>query len=179
MKFTAFALAGVAAATDSELSVKYLNYLMKHNKSYSSYKEYMKRLDFFAGAEAIINAHNETDASYTMGHNKFSDMNAEERKQFRGRFSSRPETIKVREHQMTGSTPDSVDWRDQGAVSPVKDQGQCGSCWTFSTTGAMESAVAIATGTMTLFSEQQLVDCVTADAGCGGGLQIDAFAYLT
>lgn len=80
------------------------------------------------------------------------------------------------------SNPSSFDWRDYNRVSEVKNQGQCGSCWTFSTTGAMESHYAIAKNTTatTLFSEQQLVDCAQAfdNNGCDGGLPSQAFEYI-
>merc|ERR1712183_542775 len=73
---------------------------------------------------------------------------------------------------------DSVDWTTQGAVTPVKDQGQCGSCWAFSTTGGMEGAWQIASGSLTSMSEQQLVDCAPSpNAGCNGGSMEAAFDF--
>jgi len=74
--------------------------------------------------------------------------------------------------------PTSVDWRSKGVVTPIKNQGQCGSCWTFSTTGVLEGYHAIQTGTLLSFSEQQIVDCATsAGEGCGGGWPYLAVQY--
>lgn len=93
----------------------------------------------------------------------------------------------VIEPKAIGSVPDSVDWRDSGCETPIKDQGHCGSCWTFATMESVESAWCIANGDLPTLAEQQLVDCVGApdtpqyedDAGCNGGWTYDAYSYLT
>jgi len=128
-------------------------------------------------------AHNSQNLGWTLGPNQFADLTAHE---FKARYTggyvrsvTKPRTAEANAtHLRTEANPASVNWVTKGAVTPVKNQGQCGSCWAFSATGSMESATFLAKGSLPSLSEQQLVDCVTADAGCNGGLMDDAFAYV-
>ena len=75
--------------------------------------------------------------------------------------------------------PTSFDWRDRNRVTPVKDQGQCGSCYAFSTTGNLEGIYGPRGGVLKPFSEQMIVDCDTSDSGCNGGLMQYTFTWLS
>ncbi|XP_064867245.1 pro-cathepsin H-like [Oncorhynchus nerka] len=122
-----------------------------YNKVYAL-EEYHHRLDIFTGHKRRIHYHNAGKHTFSRSH-----------------ISS------------PGPYPGSVDWREKGNyVSPVKYQGHCGRCWTFSTTGCLESVTAIATGKLPLLSEQQLVDCAQDfnNHRCMGGLPSQAFEYV-
>ena len=116
-----------------------------------------------------------------MGLNSFADITEVEYKRKLGYNANLKKTTNVKSIASNGN-PASVDWRAKGAVTPVKNQGQCGSCWAFSTIGSVEGAYAISTGNLTSFSEQQLVDCSKSgpdgNQGCNGGEMDLAFAYL-
>merc|ERR1719327_1955006 len=112
-----------------------------------------------------------------MGINQFSDWTAEERSKLTGTKVEMKKEWNIKKLDASNLS-DSVDWRTKGAVTPVKNQAQCGSCWSFSTTGALEGAHFVASGNLVSLSEQQFVDCDTvADQGCNGGLMDNAFEY--
>merc|ERR1711959_866905 len=115
------------------------------------------------------------------GENQFSDLSTDQYRVAAG-LGYKPSALRnlphLGVHEWNGEElAASVDWTTQGAVTPVKDQGQCGSCWAFSTTGGMEGAWQIASGSLTSMSEQQLVDCSTQNSGCNGGSMELAFNY--
>jgi len=177
MKFTAALLATSAAALST--SSKYMQYVLEHNKSYITIEEFEARKAIFAENDILVESHNETNSTFTLGHNKFSDMTEEEKASFRGRLPKSQMMHSEPVELSTDSLPASVDWRGT-AVNAVRDQGQCGSCWAFSSVCALEGAYYIATGSLLEFSEQQLVDCAKfsyGNLGCNGGLQENAFNY--
>jgi len=104
-------------------------------------------------------------------------MTKDEQAKYRGRLPRvAPEDEAVEELE-TATLPTSIDWRSKGAVNKVQNQGQCGSCWAFSSTAAMEGAHFLASGNLLKLSEQQFVDCDTTSSGCNGGLEMYAFQY--
>jgi len=177
MKSFAFAaVAGVASAMDFD----YLNYLSVYNKHVTNVEEFASRVQNFRFIHNHITEHNKSGATWKAGHNQFSDWTHAEYKAMLGYVhSDRLEAAPVKVFEPTNAL--SVDWVSAGAVTPVKDQGQCGSCWAFSSTGALEGAHFVKSGELLSFSEQQLVDCAGlkyGNLGCNGGLQQRAYKYL-
>ena len=130
-----------------------------------------------------IAEHNAQQLGWTMGVNQFAHLTADEFKAMyiTGGYTPRATTFgPYNQVRRNFTAPASVDWRTKGAVTPVKNQGQCGSCWAFSTTGALEGAWFLKNGSLVSLSEQQLVDCAgsTGNQGCNGGLMDDAFQYI-
>ena len=133
----------------------------------------------------FIEIHNLGNHTFKLGHNQFSGMSSDEYKQYLGfqMVDERPVTTNYFYSVSNDKLPVSVDWVKAGAVTPVKDQGQCGSCWSFSTTGALEGIYSIVNDNLVSFSEQQLVDCDSfrnggKDHGCNGGLMDNAFSWI-
>ena len=115
--------------------------------------------------------------SYTLGVSRFADMtNTEFASSLFSSCLLQSKTHKDPVHLNNEPAP-SIDWREKGAVTPVKDQGDCGACWAFSATGAMEGGHFIYRHESVSVSEQELIDCDTEDNGCGGGLMTGAFLY--
>ena len=127
---------------------------------------------------------NGKNLSYVLGHNQFSGMDSEDFRQYLG-YSGIPmeRVFNKPDYELDITLSEEVDWVKKGAVTDVKDQGQCGSCWSFSTTGALEGAYFVKYGNLETFSEQQLVDCDSfknggRDMGCNGGLMDNAFTWI-
>jgi len=173
-----------ATPTVDETRFIFNNWVKQHGKTYSSVDEVIRRFEIFADNLAVVNQHNEEAAkgmhTYTLGMNKLADLTVEEyRSMYLGYRASN--TTRTYAHlPASEEVADGVDWRTKGIVTPVKDQGQCGSCWSFSSTGSMEGAHAQATGKLVSLSEQDLVDCVQGGSftcTTGGEMQA-AFQYV-
>jgi len=172
---------------DSAHLAKWGDFKQTHGKTYSSIQEESARFNIFVENHRAIDAHNEEfkagKHTFQLGMNQFGDMTNEE-------FRSRMNGFRIPAHgksaapvfkpHSSNDLPASVDWRTQGYVTEVKDQGQCGSCWAFSATGGLEGQHFKKTGKLVSLSEQNLVDCSGkfGNEGCNGGLMDDAFKYI-
>ncbi|GMI38904.1 hypothetical protein TeGR_g8750 [Tetraparma gracilis] len=159
---------------------EFVDHLATHGIKLSG-TEFSTRLSIFAANSDAIEAHNAKDSSYKLGHNQFSHLAFDE---FKSMYLSEPAPRAEGSRYINAfegvKAADSVDWATTDYVTDVKDQGSCGSCWAFSTTGGMEGAYYLKYGSQVSFSEQQLVSCDTdyGDMGCNGGLMDNAFQYI-
>merc|ERR1712060_645269 len=148
---------------------------------YSTKSEHDKRFEIFKTNMDKITEHNKGHHSWKMGITQFSDMTPEEFKSYVscGSLNHKPsKTVFDAPKDKNKTVASSIDWVPKGAVTPVKNQGQCGSCWAFSTTGAIEGRSFISSGKLISLSEQDLVDCSTQNSGCNGGLMDYGFAFV-
>ncbi|CAF3862364.1 unnamed protein product [Adineta steineri] len=155
------------------------------NKSYTNVEERLRRMIWEKNLKLVEEHNLRADLglhSYRLGMNQFADLANEEFVKLLYEFQNKDDQKDTQPFigNLNIKLPDTVDWRDKGAVVPVKNQGQCGSSWAFSAVGAIEGAYEIKTGKLVSFSEQQLVDCSTkqGNAGCNGGYMTQSFQYI-
>ncbi|XP_076948579.1 senescence-specific cysteine protease SAG39-like [Bidens hawaiensis] len=167
---------------EASMVEKHEQWMTIYGRVYKDAAEKEMRFRIFKDNVEYIEAFNrEGSKSYKLGVNAFTDLTNEEFRASRNGFkaSSRPITTGFRYVNLT-TVPSSMDWRQKGAVTPVKDQGQCGCCWAFSAVAATEGINKLSTGNLISLSEQELVDCDTSgeDQGCNGGLMDEAFKFI-
>jgi C1A family cysteine protease len=162
--------------------VEFRDFMTRFDRKYESEEEYTYRFKVFRDNAAYARVHNSQNKGFTLGVNKFADLTNEE---FKAKYT-RPRQVKqtdicTKSDLPTSSLPSSVDWVTGGAVTSVKNQGQCGSCWSFSAAEGVEGLTAVdKTRKLVSLSEQQLVDCSGSygNQGCDGGDMDAAFDYI-
>lgn len=189
--FAVFLVAAVSANLHDRgyYEQRFFDHIQQFKLKLESGRDFVQRLQIFADNSDIIEKHNaDGKQTFKMGHNQFSHMTfAEFLDAVHIGGTRAPNLRRTNKYGSVHPAPqsgaalaDSVDWTTQGAVTDVKDQGSCGSCWSFSATGALEGAYYLKYGSLKAFSEQELVSCDTggADAGCNGGWMDDAFDFV-
>ncbi|XP_022740208.1 senescence-specific cysteine protease SAG39-like [Durio zibethinus] len=171
------------ALQDASMYERHEQWMARYGRVYPDNNERERRFNIFKQNVARIESFNSANNKpYKLGVNQFADLTNEEfiasRNRFKGHMCSNKAT--TFKYENFTALPSTVDWRNKGAVTPIKDQGQCGSCWAFSAVAAMEGVTKLATGKLISLSEQELVDCDTKgeDQGCQGGLMDNAFQFV-
>ncbi|XP_029308132.1 cathepsin K [Cottoperca gobio] len=169
----------------SSLDSQWEEWKITHRREYNGLDEEGIRRAIWEKNTLMIEAHNQEAAlgihSYELGMNQLGDMTSEEvSDKMTGLLvpMNRERSFSMVLDDRVYKIPKSLDYRKKGMVTPVKNQGSCGSCWAFSSAGALEGQLAKATGKLLDLSPQNLVDCVKQNDGCGGGYMTNAFKYV-
>jgi len=174
------------AIPEDAIKTQFADFMRKYNKVYKTADEFQTRFNNFKASLARADQMQASSSDAKFGITKFSDMSTDE---FRTTILMKNPVVLPEKEEVPFTTllapgaPATWDWRDHGAVTAVKDQGQCGSCWAFSASEAIESAWILKGHTTDKginLSPQQIVDCDTIDgvAGCNGGLTESAYDYI-
>lgn len=197
------------SSVSSVIKEKFDEWMSKYNKVYSAKEELEHRFAIWKDTDKIIEEHNSQDPTptFSLGHNSYSDLTLGEFHEHFSLGAYHPNSevpqvdldlIDVHDHPAVAinaavggiqesaiarkveELPDAVDWVADGAVTTVKDQGSCGSCWAFSSVGAVEGAKAIYDGELVDLSPQNVMDCDRhlIDNGCNGGNMMTAFHFV-
>jgi len=157
----------------------------RFEKRYQDFKERIQRASLYGATEMYVNAMNHRRLSYWLEVNYMADWTTAEKKKLLGRKHTPKGTVvpATQSHEARLSDdelPDSIDWREKGAVTPVKDQGTCGSCWSYGATGTTEGQAFLKTGVLTPLSQQNLMDCSwpQGNDACDGGLDYRAYEWI-
>ena len=189
MRTSFFIIVSIFTTVSGSFFDKFENWVDEFRIIFDNKAHFYNVLQKWIANDKYIDFINNDNRTYVLAHNQFSGMDDFDFIQYviRNKYEFTGNSI-VNDNKLTAyenvTLPLSVDWVYAGAVTPVKDQGQCGSCWSFSTTGALEGIYFIHTGSLTSFSEQQLVDCDNfknggKDHGCNGGLMDNAFSWIS
>lgn len=172
-------VAAVTAFAPSEYEAEFKAFLTTHNKVYEG-DELNYRFGIFKASMDEVARHNAANNEWTKGINQFSDLTEAEFRRIYLGYLHRPRKLSIEPVVEVDAPTEDIDWRGKGALTPIKNQGQCGSCWAFSSTGGLEGAQFVASGKIQSLSEQTLVDCSGSygNKGCNGGLMDNAFKYV-
>jgi cysteine peptidase B len=179
-------LLAAASAMPTENYVKmFEQFKAKYGRQYADSGEESMRLRHFVANMKKAEKLSKMNPLATFGVNEFSDMGAAEfkvrhsaEKHYKAKAANRKPVANLYTEEQVKAAVSSIDWRAKGAVTYVKNQGQCGSCWSFSSTGSIEGQWFLAGNTLVAVSEQELVSCDTTDDGCNGGLMDNAWSWL-
>ncbi|XP_065867933.1 zingipain-2-like [Euphorbia lathyris] len=166
---------------DTSMYERHEQWIARFGRLYKDANEKAMRFKIFEeNVQRIDSFNSEADKSYRLAVNQYADLTNKEFRESRNRLNGRKNSAQIWgfRYENDSGVPDSVDWRKKGAVTPIKDQGQCGSCWAFSAVAAVEGIHEIKTGKLIALSEQEIVDCDTRNHGCQGGLMDDAFKFI-
>jgi len=175
------------AATHDPLTTVFTSWVQTHQKSYSN-EEFLYRWNVWRENHLYILKHNSENHTFALSMNHFGDLTTEEFNRlyngvtfdFSSHILNAQSSSNVLDEEEKFNVSAVFDWRQKGAVTQVKNQGQCGSCWAFSATGATEGANFLKTGKLVSLSEQNLMDCSSSygNHGCNGGIMNSAFKYI-